>query len=66
MHSMRCSNFPNWMGDTQRRVMSMDERDGDVYLTLGGERPVEVKGEARMTALVWRKLPDNLASKPTG
>ena len=64
VHAMACSSFPNWMGGMQRRVMELAEEDGERLLTLGPERAVEVQGEMRMTRLVWRRLPDNLASRP--
>ncbi|KAK3631651.1 hypothetical protein LTR56_016758 [Elasticomyces elasticus] len=65
MHEMRCSSFPNWLGNVQRRIMKLSEEGGEQFLALGPEKAVEVMGEVRMTRLVWRRLPDNLAERPT-
>ncbi|KAK4960511.1 hypothetical protein LTR10_003407 [Elasticomyces elasticus] len=65
MHEMRCSSFPNWLGNVQRRIMKLSVEGGEQFLTLGPEKAVEVMGEVRMTRLVWRRLPDNLAERPT-
>ncbi|KAK4888171.1 hypothetical protein LTR27_012900 [Elasticomyces elasticus] len=64
MHEMRCSSFPNWLGNVQRRIMKLSADGGEQFLTLGPEKAVEVMGEMRMTRLVWRRLPDNLAERP--
>ncbi|EMC97991.1 hypothetical protein BAUCODRAFT_410289 [Baudoinia panamericana UAMH 10762] len=65
LHQMANSSFPNWQGNVQRRVMKITEEAGVKYLTLGPEAPHVVMGEQRMTRLVWRRLPDNGASRPT-
>ena len=62
-HHMSNSSFPNWFGNTQRRVVSIsDDGDGE-YLTLGPEAPAMVLGEMRMAQLAWRRLPDNCAAQ---
>jgi hypothetical protein len=66
LHHMTLSLLPNWVGNTQRRVVRFEKGkvEGDVLLVLGPEAPVEIMGERRMSRLVWRRLEDNLASHP--
>jgi hypothetical protein len=64
MHHMTLSLLPNWLGNTQRRLMKISKEGDDIYLTLGPEAPVEIMGEKRMSKLIWRRSPDNLVSHP--
>lgn len=55
-HSMRNCSFPDWMGNTQRRLFEFEEREGERYLTLETEGTIKVGGEERVARLTWRKL----------
>jgi hypothetical protein len=61
---MTNSSFPNWLGNTQRRLMQITEEGGDRFLTLGPEAASLVEGEMRVAQLRWRRLQDNQASAP--
>ena len=50
-HSMFISLFPNWMGQTQPRVVSLE---GDV-LTLGTETPISSQGKIVNSKLIWHR-----------
>jgi 3-hydroxyacyl-CoA dehydrogenase len=63
-HHMTNSSFPNWLGNTQRRLMQIIEEGGDRFLTLGPEAASLVEGEMRVAQLRWRRLQDNQASAP--
>lgn len=63
-HITDCS-FPNWLGNTQRRLVKITEEGGEKYLTLGPESASRVLGAMRDTQLKWRRLADNQASKPS-
>jgi len=58
-HHMSISTFPNWTGQTQRRVAKLK---GD-ELILSPERPIEIFGEMRHSLLIWRRMPDNSNAK---
>jgi len=60
-HHFSVSSFPNWLGDTQKRVVRLD---GD-QLVLSLDTPVELKGELWNPVLTWHRLANNQASKPT-
>ena len=63
-HHMTNSSFPNWLGNTQRRRVSIEEKGDEQYLTLAPEGEVLNMGEKRTARLVWRKLPENYADAP--
>ncbi|KAL8718079.1 MAG: hypothetical protein Q9225_004750 [Loekoesia sp. 1 TL-2023] len=63
-HHMTNSSFPNWLGNTSRRLVKISTEGDDQYLTLGPENEIEVMGEMRTSQLVWRRLPDNYAARP--
>lgn len=63
-HHMSNCSFPNWLGNTQRRMVKITEEGGDKYLTLAPEGAIEVDGEQRVPTLKWRRLPDNQSSSP--
>jgi len=50
-HSMFISLFPNWIGQTQPRVVSVE---GDV-LTLGTATPIRSQGKIVNSRLVWHR-----------
>jgi Lipocalin-like domain len=50
-HSMFISLFPNWMGQTQPRVVSLE----DDVLTLGTASPISSKGKTVNSKLVWHR-----------
>ena len=56
-HSMFISLFPNWIGQTQPRVVRID-RD---FLTITTEKPVESRGKTVNPQLRWKR-----ASKANG
>jgi len=61
-HHMSVSSFPNWLGNTQRRLVKITEENGDKYLNLAPDGAIDVGGEKRVPNLKWRRLPDNQAS----
>lgn len=62
MHHMRTSSYPWLVGDTQRRLVKIqDEADGK-YLVLSVA--MKMGGEDRMIRVRWRRLPDNQATTP--
>ena len=63
-HHMTNCSFPNWMGNTQRRMVSITKEGGNTFLTLGPEGAIMVMGEMRVITLKWRRLKDNQASVP--
>ena len=63
-HHMTNSSFPNWMGNTQRRLVKIEEKGDEQYLTLAPVGEFLFMGEIRTTRLVWRKLPENHALAP--
>lgn len=50
-HSMFISLFPNWVGQTQPRVVDVD-RD---FLTITTEKPVESQGKMVKPELRWKR-----------
>ncbi|KAB5559821.1 Lipocalin-like domain-containing protein, partial [Coniochaeta sp. 2T2.1] len=64
-HHMSRSSFPNWLGNTQRRMVKIEKKGDDDFLTLGPEGETIVMGELRTTQLVWRRLPVNHAARPS-
>ncbi|MGO1501473.1 MAG: lipocalin-like domain-containing protein [Marinobacter sp.] len=50
-HSMYVSFFPNWLGQTQPRVVRLE---GNV-LVLGPEKPIVSKGKDVISELVWHR-----------
>ena len=64
-HHMTDCSFPNWLGNTQRRLVKITEEGGEKYLTLGPESASHVLGAMRDAKLKWRRLADNQASKPS-
>ena len=63
-HHMTNCTFPDWLGNTQRRLVKITKGGEDDYLTLGPEGETVVMGEMRTTELVWRRLPENHARRP--
>ena len=63
-HHMTNCSFPNWLNDTQRRIVNITKEGDDTYLTLGPEGAAIVMGERRVLQLKWRRLGDNQASAP--
>ena len=57
-------SFPNWLDDTQQRIVTITEKGDEKYLTLGPESAAMVMGEMRLMQLGWRRLADNQASIP--
>ena len=62
-HQKTNSSFPNWLGNTQRRLVKITKEGDDQYLTLGPEGESIVMGEMRTMQLVWRRLPENHATR---
>ena len=62
-HHMTNSSFPNWLGNTQRRLVKIIKEGDDQYLTLALEGETTVMGEMRTLQLVWRRLPENYATR---
>ena len=54
-HSMFVSLFPNWLGQTQPRVVKVE---GDM-LHLGSEKPIRSGGKETMSYLAWRRAEPN-------
>jgi hypothetical protein len=54
-HSMFVSLFPNWLGQTQPRVVKIE---GDM-LYLSSETPIMSGGKKVNSQLVWRRAPAN-------
>ena len=50
-HHMTVSLFPNWLGQTQERIVSLDGR----RLQLATADPVVVRGEESAITLVWER-----------
>lgn len=50
-HHMTVSLFPNWLGQTQQRIVSLDGR----RLQLATADPIVVRGEKSATKLVWER-----------
>ena len=58
-----CS-FPNWLGNTQRRMVNIETKGEDTFLTLRPEGETVVMGRQQTSQLVWRRLPENHAERP--
>jgi len=58
-HHMTNCSFPNWMGNTQRRIVGITKEGGNKFLTLGPEGATLVMGEMRVITLKWRRLEGN-------
>ena len=54
-HSMFVSLFPNWIGQTQPRLVSLE---GDT-LKLGSASPIMSSGKEVMSQLVWKRAEAN-------
>ena len=54
-HSMFVSLFPNWLGQTQPRVVKVE---GDM-LHLGSEKPIRSGGKETVSYLAWRRAEPN-------
>lgn len=63
-HHMTNCSFPNWLGNTQRRLVSITEEGSEKHLTLGPESATVIMGELRITQLRWRRLKENHDSTP--
>lgn len=63
-HHMTNSSFPNWLGNTQTRLVKITADGDDQYLTLGPESETVVMGKKQISQLVWRRLPDNYSKRP--
>ncbi|MCJ1324751.1 hypothetical protein MMC10_001413 [Thelotrema lepadinum] len=63
-HHMTNCSFPNWLGNTQRRLVNIRKKGDEQYLTLGPEGEMPIMGKNRVAQLVWRKLPENHATAP--
>lgn len=61
-HHMSTCSFPNWLGNTQRRLVKITKEAEDVYLTLGAEGEIMIMNEMRTPRLIWRRLPENRAT----
>ncbi|KAK3064883.1 hypothetical protein LTS18_003046 [Coniosporium uncinatum] len=59
-HITDCS-FPNWPGNTQRRMVKILEENGDKCLILAPDSSIDIGREKRIPVLKWRRLPDNQA-----
>jgi len=64
MHHMRTSSLPSLLGDTQRRLVKIEDRADGRYLVLSLGSPVEVFGEPRMVRVTWKRMNDNQATSP--
>ncbi|KAL9121628.1 MAG: hypothetical protein Q9187_001820 [Circinaria calcarea] len=60
-HHMSNCSFPNWLGNTQRRLIKIAKEGEDDYLTLGPEGETMIMGKIRTVRLVWRRLSENHA-----
>jgi hypothetical protein len=58
-HSMFVSLFPNWLGQTQPRVVKIE---GDM-LHLGTATPIMSGGKKVNSHLTWRRAPANLPAR---
>ena len=58
-HSMFVSLFPNWLGQTQPRVVKIE---GDI-LHLGTATPIMSGGKKVNSHLSWRRAPANLPAR---
>ncbi|MGE8540638.1 MAG: lipocalin-like domain-containing protein [Acinetobacter sp.] len=54
-HEMQVSLFPNWIGQKQLRVVSLE---GNI-LKLGPATPIMSKGKRVMSQLIWKRAPSN-------
>lgn len=54
-HRMSLTNFPNWQGNMQRRLVKLE---GDT-LVLGLEGFVELAGVMRKPIIEWKRMPSN-------
>ena len=63
-HHMTNCNFPNWLGNTQRRMVNIETKGEDTFLTLGPEGETVIMGRPQTSQLVWRRLPENHAARP--
>jgi hypothetical protein len=61
-HHMKNCSLPNWLGDTQVRVATMGEEDGERFLTLRPDGASLIMGEIRIAELRWRRVKDNSGS----
>ena len=64
LHHMRVANWPSLVGDTQRRLMKIQEEDDGIYLVLSLNHTMKVFEEDRLIRVRWKRLPDNQAIKP--
>ena len=63
---MRNSNVPRLLGDTQRRLIKIqDEKDGR-YLILSTAAGIAFGKEERIPLVRWRRLEDNQATREPG
>ncbi len=63
MHHMGCSNMPYLVGQTQRRVLNIEDRSDGRYLVLSPNVPINQKSEEpHLARATWRRLPVNQAS----
>ena len=54
-HEMQVSLFPNWKGQRQVRIVSLDDK----VLHLGTAKPMQFAGGSKTAALVWRRAQPN-------
>nr|WP_174506777.1 lipocalin-like domain-containing protein [Acinetobacter sp. Marseille-Q1620] len=54
-HEMQVSLFPNWLGQQQARIVSLEGNT----LKLGPASPIQSKGKAVMSHLLWKRAKTN-------
>jgi len=55
-HEMNVSLFPNWKGQRQIRIFSLDDK----VLHLGTDKPMKFAGGTKSAALIWHRAAPNL------
>lgn len=64
-HHMTNCSFPNWLENTQRRIVKITDEGGERFLTLAPDAASMIEGKMRIAQLKWRRLRDNYASTPS-
>jgi hypothetical protein len=64
LHHMRTSSWPSLVGDTQRRLVKIQDESDGRYLVLSLGETMKIFGEDRLIRVRWRRFPDNQATKP--
>ena len=55
-HHMTVCNYPDWVGETQRRLFTLKKDGEKLLLQLAPDADMDINGEKSIVRITWRKL----------